>query len=90
MQRVVRRFIRDTKEFCRVLRRTGAVVSGGLLLQALVGEVWPESDMDVYVDSEGASNAVADFLLGSESYVFDSNEEGYETVSVEAWLVGLF
>ena len=34
--------------FLNLLQRTESVIAGGFVLQSLLGEVWPKSDLDIY------------------------------------------
>jgi hypothetical protein len=42
----------DPDTFLKILTRHGAVVSGSFVLQAILDKSWPESDIDIYVESD--------------------------------------
>lgn len=40
-------------DFLTVLNETGSIISGSLILQALLDEYWPDADLDLFIPTQG-------------------------------------
>ena len=73
VDKVFQRFVSDCPRFRRVMKETGAVVSGGLALQFLDRVVWPESDMDIFYSCNAGVDGFLSYFICTEGYTVETN-----------------
>ena len=66
------------------LSRTGLVLSGSFLLQCIIGEIWPHSDMDFYMDSSAKVHIEAIHEeMANRGFEHENSWEAYDIPSVD-------
>lgn len=71
-------FIHDPLAFRKKLQEVGGVISGGFVLQFLDRQVWPESDLDVYLNEFKACSIMLEFLVKTYGYTLkEASSEDY-------------
>jgi len=77
VDRLIGRFMGDSKGFREEMRKHDAVVSGGLALQFFARATWKESDMDVFVRKGPGVDAFHKYLTETEGYKFSGISRRY-------------
>ena len=67
----LRAFLAQPIAFRSRLAQCNALISGSFALQFFEGVIWPESDLDIFVEDGPGSRSLCDYL---------TNEEGYSRV----------
>ena len=70
LDRRLARFFGDPAAFRALMARTRVVISGSFALQFLDRSFYPESDLDLYVSTEGSFREIGLWLMQDEGYVF--------------------
>ena len=69
LDRRLARFFGDPAAFRALMARTHLVISGSFALQLLDRSFYPESDLDLYVSTEGSFREIGLWLMQDEGYV---------------------
>lgn len=69
IDRHLKRFFRDPREFRELQARTGTLISGSSALQFLDRTVYPGSDLDLYVEGRYALS-IGEWLVNSAGYSY--------------------
>lgn len=64
----LRRFVTDPEELRSKLGEHDALISGSFVIQFFDGVVWPESDLDIFVENGKGASELGRHLLESEDY----------------------
>jgi hypothetical protein len=79
----LRSFVRDPIAFRSRLAQSNALISGSFALQFLERVVWPESDMDIFVEDGPGFQLMCDYLTVDEGFSReDKGRIGYIDISL--------
>lgn len=73
-------FFSNTDDFRQLLCDTGAIISGSFALQFITREVWPDIDLNLFVDVENRA-WVGEWLL-ENGFVYRASTRQYDATSI--------
>ena len=78
IDRTLRRFVRDPQALRSQMAKCEALISGSVALQFFERVVWPESDLDIYVEHGSHAKAFRKYIKDCEGYKFTHKSNSFE------------
>ena len=76
VDRTLKRFVDEPSAFRSQMAQCNALISGSVPLQFFERVLWPESDLNVFMEEEPLTDAFSDYLV---------KREGYSRIHKNAW-----